>query len=81
MVDDAVNICGIKRYAVDNAGDIPVPQCAEPTGKTVAVVGGGPGGLTAAYFLTVMICPLSSRRVKYSKQFIKSGHTFVWPFY
>ena len=54
MVDDAVNICGIKRYAVDHAGDIPVPQCAEPTGKHVAVVGGGPGGLTAAYFLTVM---------------------------
>jgi len=54
MVDDAVNICGIKRFAVDSAGDIPVPQCAAPTGKTVAVVGGGPGGLTAAYFLTVM---------------------------
>ncbi len=54
MVDDAVNICGIKRYAVDHAGDIPVPQCEEATGKTVAIIGGGPGGLTAAYFLTVM---------------------------
>ena len=54
MVDDSVNICGIKRYAVDHAGDIPVPQCAPATGKTVAVIGGGPGGLTAAYFLTVM---------------------------
>lgn len=54
MVDDAVNICGIKRYAVDHAKDIPTPPCAEATGKRVAVVGGGPGGLTAAYFLTLM---------------------------
>lgn len=54
MVDDAVNICGIKRYAVDHAGFIPVPKCAEPTGKKVAIVGGGPGGLTTAYFLTLM---------------------------
>lgn len=54
MVDDAVNICGIKRYAVDHAGDIPVPQREESTGKTVAIIGGGPGGLTAAYFLTLM---------------------------
>jgi NADPH-dependent glutamate synthase beta subunit-like oxidoreductase len=54
IVDDAVNICGLKRYACDHAGDIPVPQRAEPTGKKVAVIGGGPGGLTAAYFLTLM---------------------------
>ena len=53
-VDDVVNICGIKRYAVDHASSIPTPPCAEPTGKTVAVVGGGPAGLTAAYFLTLM---------------------------
>ena len=54
MVDDAVNICGIKRYAVDHAGPIDPPPCAEATGKRVAVIGGGPGGLTAAYFLTLM---------------------------
>ncbi len=54
MVDDAVNICGIKRYAVDHAGPIPTPECAPATGKRVAIVGGGPGGLTAAYFLTLM---------------------------
>lgn len=54
MVDDAVNICGIKRYAVDHAGFIPTPKCAEPTGKRIAIVGGGPGGLTTAYFLTLM---------------------------
>lgn len=54
MVDDAVNICGIKRYAVDHAGFLKAPECAEPTGKKVAIVGGGPGGLTTAYFLTLM---------------------------
>lgn len=54
MLDDAVNICGIKRYAADAAGPIDTPPRSEPTGKRVAIVGGGPGGLTAAYFLTLM---------------------------
>ena len=54
MVDAPINICGIKRYAVDHAGDIPTPELAEKTGKNVAVVGGGPGGLTTAYFLRLM---------------------------
>lgn len=54
MVDDAVNIRAIKRYAVDHAGEVPVPPCAAPTGKRVAVIGGGPGGLSAAYFLSLM---------------------------
>ncbi len=54
MVDAPVNICGLKRYAVDHAGFIPTPPCAPSTGKKVAVVGGGPGGLTAAYYLTLM---------------------------
>ncbi len=54
MVDAPINICGLKRYAVDHSGDIPVPDKEEPTGKRVAVVGGGPGGLTAAYYLSLM---------------------------
>ena len=54
MVDDAVNICGLKRFAVDHSDPAPVDRKAEPTGKTVAVIGGGPGGLTAAYYLSVM---------------------------
>ncbi len=54
MVDGAINIRGLKRYAVDMAGDVENPPCAESTGKTVAVVGGGPSGLTAAYYLTLM---------------------------
>lgn len=40
--------------AVDNAGDVPVPACNEPTGKKVAIIGGGPGGLSAAYYLALM---------------------------
>ena len=52
--DDAVNIRGLKRFAVDNAGIVPPPKPSASTGKTVAVVGGGPTGLTAAYFLSLM---------------------------
>lgn len=54
MMDSAVNIRGLKRYAVDNAGVVPAPACAESTGKRVAIVGGGPSGLTAAYYLSLM---------------------------
>ena len=54
MMDDAVNICGIKRYAVDHAEKADIPICAEKSGKKIAVAGGGPGGLTAAYYLTLM---------------------------
>ena len=54
MVDDALNIRGLKRYAVDQAGDVPQPKCAPATGKSVAIVGGGPGGLSAAYYLALM---------------------------
>ena len=54
MVDDAINIRGLKRAAVDRAGEVPQPQPAEPTGKHVAIVGGGPSGLSAAYYLSLM---------------------------
>ena len=54
MIDDAINIRGLKRYAVDHAGDVPQPACAPATGKTVAIVGGGPSGLSCAYDLALM---------------------------
>lgn len=54
VIDDAINIRGLKRFAIDNAGKVPAPECAKASGKTVAVVGGGPSGLTAAYFLALM---------------------------
>lgn len=54
MVDDAINICGLKRFAVDNAKAEPAKILYEETGKTVGIIGGGPGGLTAAYYLAQM---------------------------
>ncbi len=54
LIDDSLNIRVLKRYAVDNAGDVPNPPCAPDTGKSVAVIGGGPSGLTAAYYLRLM---------------------------
>lgn len=54
MIDDAINIRGLKRYAVDHAGDVPQPECAPATGKKIAVIGGGPSGLSCAYYLALM---------------------------
>lgn len=54
MLDQSVNIRGLKRYATDHAGDAPIPAPAQPTGKKVAVIGGGPGGISAAYYLPRM---------------------------
>jgi ferredoxin len=52
--DGAVAICLLKRYVadVDLASDPPyLPECQPATGKRAAVVGGGPAGLAAAYYL------------------------------
>ena len=54
MVDDPMNIRGLKRFAVDHMERDYRPHMAEPTGKRVAVVGGGPAGLSCAYYLAVM---------------------------
>lgn len=54
IIDYPINIRGIKRYAVDKAGSVPAPESMPDTGKRVAVVGGGPGGLSAAYYLSLM---------------------------
>ena len=54
MVDDAINICGLKRFAVDHAKAEPAKILYEKTGKTVGIIGGGRGGLTAAYYLAQM---------------------------
>ena len=54
MVDSAINIRGLKRVAVEFSGKVPPPPCAPSTGKTIAIVGGGPAGLTAAYYLQLM---------------------------
>ncbi len=50
-----VGIDYMKRYASDfdlAAGDDRfIPEVAESTGKKIAIIGGGPGGLSSAYFL------------------------------
>ena len=54
IIDAPVNIRGLKKMAVDNSGIVSVPECEAPTGKKVAIIGGGPGGLSAAYYLALM---------------------------
>ena len=54
MIDDPINIRALKKFAVKQAGALPPPPCAESTGKRVAVIGGGPSGLSAAYYLSLM---------------------------
>lgn len=53
---EAVAICSLKRFAADKAieAGLPTqPDPAPPTGKRVAVVGAGPAGLSAAYYLAL----------------------------
>ena len=56
LIDDSINIRGLKKYAVDQvaADQVAVPKANVSTGKKIAVIGGGPAGLTAAYFLGQM---------------------------
>lgn len=56
LIDSPVNIRGLKKFAVDQvaADQVKVPACNVSTGKRVAIVGGGPSGLTTAYFLSLM---------------------------
>ncbi len=52
QLDEPIAIRSLKRFIVDNASKNNVkPQVALPSGKRVAVVGSGPAGLTAAYYL------------------------------
>ncbi len=50
-MDGAVSICMLKRYAGD-VGTSPVLK-EKSTGKKVAVIGAGPAGLAAAYYLAL----------------------------
>lgn len=54
LADEPISIAWLKQFAADedlNSGDIFVPEIKPATGKKVAVIGGGPAGLTASYFL------------------------------
>lgn len=56
LIDAPINIRAIKKYACDQAAadTVPTPKRLPDTGRTVAVIGGGPAGLTCAYFLALM---------------------------
>lgn len=52
--DGAVSICILKRYVadIDLHSEPPYqPECAESLNKQVAIIGAGPAGLSAAYYL------------------------------
>lgn len=55
-VEEPINIAQLKFFAadIDLKGEAYLPKCAPATGKKVAVVGGGPAGLTAAYYLRIL---------------------------
>lgn len=52
-VEEPINIAQLKAFAadLDLKGDTYLPEIAKSTGKKVAIVGGGPAGLTAALYL------------------------------
>lgn len=52
-VNQSVAICALKRFVADRAGEMSLGASAvdKETGRTVAIVGAGPAGLTAAFFL------------------------------
>ena len=56
IIDAPINIRGLKKYAVDmmKADEVRTPAPNVSTGKKIAVIGSGPSGLTAAYFLALM---------------------------
>ncbi len=52
-VNEPIAICALKRFAVDNTSESVTHSvnAASSTGKRVAIIGAGPSGLTAAYYL------------------------------
>lgn len=54
-VDEAINIAQLKAFAadMDSNSDSYLPEKNAPTGKKIAIIGGGPAGLTAAYRLAI----------------------------
>ena len=52
-VNQPISICALKRFAADLAQELPpwFSQTERDTGKRIAIVGSGPAGLSAAYYL------------------------------
>lgn len=57
LIEEEISICHLKRYAADTvseSGDEYIPKCAPSTGKKIAIIGAGPTGLSAAYYLQIL---------------------------
>ena len=54
-LDDSISIKTLKRFAADNDDGLWKSRVkkSSPTGKKVAIIGSGPAGLTAAYFIAL----------------------------
>lgn len=56
LVEEPISIAALKSFAADKdmtSGELYAAEVGVSSGKKVAIVGGGPGGLAAAYFLRV----------------------------
>jgi NADPH-dependent glutamate synthase beta subunit-like oxidoreductase/NAD-dependent dihydropyrimidine dehydrogenase PreA subunit len=54
-IDQSVAICSLKRTAADlGRGFRPIPDNIKKTGKKAAIIGSGPAGLSAAYYLSIL---------------------------
>ena len=57
MVEEPISIAFVKQYAgdydINKKGDLYTPPIAKESGKKIAIIGGGSGGLSAAYFLRI----------------------------
>lgn len=52
-IDEPVNIRGLKRFAMDQYPDKGAQPLVATSGKSVAIIGSGPAGLSAAHFLAL----------------------------
>lgn len=54
MVEEPISIAGLKEFAASwnmKEKSLYAPAVLQSTGKTITIIGGGPGGLACAYFL------------------------------
>jgi NADPH-dependent glutamate synthase beta subunit-like oxidoreductase/Pyruvate/2-oxoacid:ferredoxin oxidoreductase delta subunit len=59
VLDEPISIRTIKRFAVENGKLPPVPKPARKRSEKVAIVGGGPAGMSAAWYLARLGYPVT----------------------